>query len=409
MQTAHPLTRRAGGGPSWAAGFVLTALLAGCTVDGAREAGPLRFEKRHLLSGPYESATVADLDRDGHVDIVSGPHWFRGPDFVPRAYRSHHLSSDYLRANSEHVHDVDGDGWPDIIAGGWNEDGIYWYRNPGHGAAARGTPWEMHQAWAAHRLATTRGHMEMFALHDFDADGVPELHSACYDKEEPLEVWRFTKDADGRPALRPFVLGAQGGGHGFAFGDVNGDGREDVLAEVGWYERPHGDPFAGPWTFHPETALPHPSCPFVVKDLTGDGRLDIIFGKAHDVGLYWWEQRPPTAGGTTVWKAHVIDESWSQAHALQLADLDGDGDDDLIAGKCIWAHDGGDPGAGDPPAIYYYTWDRARSTFTRHPIAGPDEHIALGRQYAVADLNGDGQLDLTAPSRLGLWVLFRQP
>jgi hypothetical protein len=372
----------------------------------ARDAGTVRFTKRLLLTGPYESATVADLNRDGHVDIVSGPYWFPGPDFVPRGYRPNHLSPDYMRANSEHVYDVDGDGWPDIIAGGWNEDGIYWYRNPGSAPSDRGEPWTMHDAWEPQRLARTRGRMEMFALHDFDGDGVPELHSACYRKEEPLEVWRWTKDAGGQRTLTPFVLGADGGGHGFAFGDVNGDGREDVLTEVGWYERPPGDPFAGPWVLHPETALPHPSCPFVVTDLTKDGRLDIIFGKAHGVGLYWWEQLRPRRDGTTVWKAHVIDESWSQAHALALSDLDGDGQQELIAGKCIWAHDGDDPGAGDPPAIYYYAWDNTRAVFMRHTIAAPGEGIALARQYAVADLTGDGRPDLTAPSRLGLWVLL---
>ena len=181
-----------------------------------------------------------------------------------------------------------------------------------------------------------------------------------------------------------------------------------MLSEIGWYERPAGDPFAGPWKLHTETELPHPSCPFVVKDLNKDGRLDIIFGRGHDVGLYWWEQQAPHADGTTVWKKHVIDESWTQAHALALADLDGDKEEELVAGKCIWAHNGGDPGAGDPPAIYYYKWHGASSSFTRHTIAAPGENIALGRQYDVVDLNGDGRLDITAPSKLGLWVLFNQ-
>jgi FG-GAP-like repeat len=388
------------------------AALAGVFVAGAstpdEATKTLRFTKRQLFVSPYESATTADLNRDGHVDIVSGAYWFAGPDFVPRGFRPNHASKDYLRANSDHVYDVDRDGWPDIIAGGWGPDGIFWYRNPGNSAAERGKPWEVNLPWEARLLSKTRGFMEMFALHDFNADGVPELYSACYRKKEPLEVWRFTTGADGAPALTPFVLGAEGGGHGFAFGDVNGDGREDVLTEIGWYERPAGDPFAQSWKLHAETALPHPSCPFVVKDLNGDGRLDIIFGRGHDVGLYWWEQQTPRADGTTVWKPHVIDESWSQAHVLALADLDGDGVEELVAGKCIWAHEGGDPGAADPPAVYYYRWNRSALRFTRHTIAAPGENIALGRQFAVTDLNGDGRLDVTAPSELGLWVFLNQ-
>jgi hypothetical protein len=402
MGVVHRITAIA-----FAASAALAAAPQAPRPAGHEESG-LRFTKKPLFVSPHENATVGDLNRDGHPDIVSGAYWFAGPDFVPRTYRPNHVAAEYHRGNSEHVLDVDADGWPDIIVGGWGVDGISWYKNPGNSARERNKPWEMHQAWEARVLARTRGTMEMFALHDYDADGKPELHSANYREKEPLEIWRFTKGPDGHPALVPFVLGAEGGGHGFAWGDVNGDGREDVLTEIGWYERPTGDPFAGPWRLHRETALPHPSCPFAVMDVNGDGRLDIIFGKGHAVGLYWREQLASPPGGPTAWREHVIDESWSQAHALALADMDGGGDDELVAGKCIWAHEGGDPGASDPPVIYYYKWSRTSSRFARHTIAGPDEQIALGRQFSVVDVNGDARRDLIAPSELGLWVFFNQ-
>ncbi len=378
-------------------------------VSGA-ETKSLRWTKRQLFIAPHENATVADVNKDGKLDIVYGPYWFAGPNFVPRPYRANHMAKEYHFNDSDWVYDVDQDGWPDIISPGWEKDGIYWYKNPGNGPAERKAPWEMHDAWQEFQLTPHRGHMEMVWLHDFDGDGIPELHGACYDREAPLEIWRFARDAQGKPILKPFVLGADGGGHGIAYGDVNGDGREDVLCEIGWYERPAGDIWAKPWKFHPETDLRalHPSCPFVVKDLNKDGRLDIIFGRAHDVGLYWWEQLPPKADGTTQWKQHVIDGSWSQAHALALADLDGDGQEELVAGKCIWAHNGGDPGAADPTVVYYYKWDAKRAAFDRHTIAAAGEGIALGRQFAVADVNGDGRPDIVAPSKHSLWLLINE-
>ena len=260
----------------------------------------------------------------------------------------------------------------------------------------------MHLPWEAHLLAKTRGHMEMFALHDFDGDGVPELHSANYRKQEPLEVWRFGQGRGRRAiAARPFVLGAEGGGHGFAFGDVNGDGREDVLTEIGWYERPAGDIWAGPWKLHPETALPHPSCPFVVKDLNGDGRLDIIFGRGHDVGLYWWEQQAPQADGTTVWKKHVIDESWTQAHALRWPTSTATARRSWSRASASGPTTAATPAPRTRPAIYYYNWDQAALKFTRHTIAAQGENIALGRQYSVVDLNKDGRLDSPRPASWG--------
>ena len=161
----------------------LTAAAPTAPDDAARSSlptGTIRFSARQLLSGPYESATAGDLNRDGHVDVVSGPYWFAGPEFVPRVYRATHASAEYQRTNSEHVYDVDLDAWPDIIGGGWNEDGIYWYRNPGRAATEQGTPWRMHEPWEKRLLSRTRGSMEMFALHDFDGDGIPELFSACY-------------------------------------------------------------------------------------------------------------------------------------------------------------------------------------------------------------------------------------
>jgi len=387
---------------------VMLACALGCAHAQRGPGASLRFTKRHLMVSPTQTATIGDLNRDGHPDIVYGAYWFAGPDFVPRAFRVDYLAKETIRANSAYIFDVDGDGWPDILEGGWDVDGIYWYKNPGNGAVERGAPWEMHTGWEQHLLAKTRGKMEMFELHDFDGDGRPEFYSANYKKEEPLEVWRWSKGPDGAFLLTPFVLGVEGGGHGYAFGDVNNDGREDVLTENGWFERPPGDPFARPWKLHPESALPHPSCPFAVKDLNGDGRLDIIFGKAHDYGLYWWEQLAPRADGTTVWREHLIDKSWSQVHAIALADLDGDGVEELVAGKCVWAHNGVDPGAADPAVLFYYKWDKATASFTRHTIAGPGEGIGLGRQFAVADVDGDGRPDLAAPTKMGLWLILNQ-
>ena len=390
--------------------IVFTSLFSVNVTLSAAEPKSLSWTKRNLFVGPFENCTTADLNRDGHVDIIYGPYWFAGPDFAPRAYRAHMVGTNYLRNNSDHVWDVDGDGWTDIVTGYWDTNGIWWYQNPGGASAKAGKGWELNRPWQGQQLAPSRGRMEMFTMRDYDGDGVPELHAACYARQEPLEVFRFTKDADGKPAMNPFVLGAEGGGHGIAFGDVNGDGREDVLCEIGWYERPAGDIWAKPWKLHKETDLSkmHPSCPFVVKDLNQDGRLDIIFGRGHNFGLYWWEQLAPKDDGATQWKQHVIDESWSQAHCLALADLDGDQQEELIAGKCIWAHDGGDPGAAEPPAVYYYSWDRPSLKFTRHTVAAPGEGIALGRQFSVVDLNRDGRPDILAPSKQSFWVLFNQ-
>src|SRR5256885_11823143 len=109
--------------------LVALAFFAAST-PAAESAKTVAFTKRQVLAGPYENATVGDLDRDGNLDIVCGPFILRGPNFVPETYRSAFGAADYMHENSVHLYDVDGDGWLDIIAGGWDEDGIYWYQNP---------------------------------------------------------------------------------------------------------------------------------------------------------------------------------------------------------------------------------------------------------------------------------------
>jgi hypothetical protein len=112
--------------------FTLAAISVSPCIVEAQSAPPksVKFSKRKLMVSPYESCDVADINRDGQLDIVYGSFWFEGPTWLAHQIRPNHTSADYIRSNSDHVYDVDKDGWLDVIAGGWNEDGIIWYRNP---------------------------------------------------------------------------------------------------------------------------------------------------------------------------------------------------------------------------------------------------------------------------------------
>jgi hypothetical protein len=356
-----------------------------------------------------EGCAVADVNRDGVPDIIAGTHWFAGPNYVPRALRDiEEVLNEYYSQNGDHPYDVDGDGWVDVISMGWMDPDLCWYRNPGPEKLAKGMKWERRV------LKTTRGQNECLALKDFDGDGTPEVFVNSWDKKAPVVAWKLTKDEKGEPTAEQVVLGDQGGGHGFGFGDLNGDGREDLFCELGWYERPEGDPFAGPWEFHrfvesgEEKELPHPSCPCLVVDLNGDERNDLILAEAHDYGIYWWEQGAPRPDGTLTWKSHLIDDSWSQAHALAWADLDGDGRCELIAGKRVRAHNGRDPGGAEPACVYYYTWDQPSLTFTRHVLSPPGAGVGGGMQIRVSDLNGDHRPDVVVAGKTGTWVLMNE-
>ena len=383
-------------------GAVALAVVMFTQVYAGAPAG-LKFSKRCLIVSPNESCAIADVNKDGKPDVISGTHWFAGPDYIGRPLRDIAETGDvYYCNNGDHPYDVDGDGWVDVISIGWNAPELCWYKNPGTKDLIRGKKWERKV------LKETRGQNEAIALRDFDGDGVPEIFVNCWKKMDPMVVWKLTKTDKGEPTVEQVVLGKEGGGHGFAFGDINGDGRVDIQCEQGWYECPAKNPLAGPWKFHAETALPHPSCPCIIVDLNGDGRNDIIWGKSHDFGLYWWEQGQPKGDGTTTWTEHLIDDSWSQPHCLAWADLDGDGQPELITGKRVRAHCGRDPGGKEPECLYYYAWDKAGQKFVRHTISEPGGGVGCGMQIAVGDLNGDGRNDIAVSGKTGTWVIFNE-
>jgi hypothetical protein len=392
---------------SMGGGLVVLAVLSLALAGGHRvaraEGKPdVKFAKRCLMINLNEGCVVFDVNRDGKLDIVAGTHWYAAPDFLPRPVRDiEEFSNEFYHNNGDHAYDVDGDGWVDIVSGSWASPDVFWFKNPGEAGLKRGLKWQKNL------LKTTRGENEAYELRDFDGDDVPELFVSCWDKNAPQVLWKLTKDADGKPTIERKEIGPKGG-HGYAFGDVNGDGREDILTEAGWYERPEGDIYAAAWKFHPETALHHPSCPFLVVDLNGDGRNDIIWGKAHDYGMYWWEQGQPKADGTTTWTEHLIDDSWSCVHTMVWIDIDGDGQKDLVTGKRVRGHGDGDPGAHDPECVFYYTWDKASGKFTRHPIGNFGEGMGTGMQIRVIDLNADGKLDVIVAGKTGVWMAINE-
>ena len=98
---------------------------------------------------------------------------------------------------------------------------------------------------------------------------------------------------------------------------------------------------------------------------------------------------------------------FSQLHALELADMDGDGLKDIVTGKTYRAHDFVDPGARQDPVVYYFRLTRqdGQVEFIPHQI---DDQTGIGRQLVSGDLNGDGRLDLVVGNKNGAFVFIQK-
>ncbi|QDT09607.1 FG-GAP repeat domain-containing protein [Planctomycetes bacterium K23_9] len=400
--------------------FVLLAVLF-ASVSSAIADETVQFTVRQLTIDGNEGMAAGDIDGDGSLDLVAGRNWYKSGEWVPRPLRTIDDWNGYVESNGDYLFDVNGDGRLDVIAGSFLPTEVHWYENPGDEALRLGKMWPKHLL-----LDTGQSQNEGQMMEDIDGDGRPEWIVNSWKKDTPAFIYRLVektpkptadpsakgkkapekkKASDGNPKyeLVPHQVGERGNGHGVAVGDINGDGRKDLLVGQGWYEQPANDAWSKPWTFRRNWDV-HSSLPMVVVDLDNDGDNDLILGEGHDFGLSWWENDGRDDEGKINFNEHEIDKSFSQPHCLLWADIDGDGNEDLITGKRYYAHNGKDPGGMEMPCMYYYTWDAKEKKFSRHTIE--EGHVGSGLQIVAKDLNGDSKIDLAVAGKSGTHLLL---
>jgi hypothetical protein len=370
----------------------------------------------HRVSEQYDgwSAAVADFNRDGIMDIASGPFTYLGPTFEARKqYRvisTFNAGTDYGGDMMDFAYDFTGDGWPDILTSDWDRKlgtrPMFLYVNP------RGESRRWNQTMVLPTITT-----ETVLMHDLDGDKQPEMlfgtaksyAFAKINKADPTATWPV-HDISG-PGVPVNAT------HGFGgVGDVNGDGRLDVVVTGGWFEQPAGGIMTSPWTFHPQV-FGTATTEMGVFDVNGDGLTDVISSVAvHGWGLAWFEQKR-AADGARTWVRHDIAGDYStkntgnvvfsEAHAAKYVDMSGDGIKDFVIGKRSWprrTYQTPDPFG--PAVIYIYRT-------VRNPKApGGAEFVpelvhnrsGAGSTLELVDMNNDGKLDIVTATVTGTFA-----
>jgi hypothetical protein len=387
------------------------AVLASTTAPARGEDDYVLHEfKTMRLTDVYysEGANFGDFNKDGKLDVVCGPYWYEGPDLVEKheIYPAKPYPND--RGYSENnffsfAHDFNGDGWDDLLTYGLPGTPAYLYENP----QGKEGNWTRHEVFPAIDN-------ESPTFLDITGDGQPEivclfggkLGYATYDADAPQKAWSF-HPATGQGNWGRFT-------HGLGVGDVNGDGKLDLLMKDGWWEQPaslEGDP---EWKHHPFAFAPGMGgAQMFAYDVDGDGRNDVITSlEAHAYGLSWFRNVPADDGGITFEEHKIMTDKpegspygvcYTELHALDLADMDGDGLLDIVTGKCYFSHNGGGPGGHDPAVMYYFKLVRDGGKADFVPML-MDDDSGVGRQVIAGDLNGDGLMDAVSGNKKGAFA-----
>jgi hypothetical protein len=367
------------------AALISAAALAGKVVP---RPGEIAFFKTTIDLGSSESAALCDINGDGKLDIVSGENWYEAPRWEKHRFRDIFYTNNYIDDLSTVPLDVDGDGRVDLVTVGWFSKKVAWWHNPGKGGS-----WQEHELQSGFPV-------EFAELVDLRNSGRKNAVLPQFgDVKAPL-AWF---EPDGKGGMAKHVVSPRSYGHGIGAGDVNGDGRTDILTPNGWLEAPP-DPTSPDWKLHPDWHLGDTGFLYVA-DVNMDGKPDVVTSMAHDYGIFWLENK--STGGSVDWVKHMIDDSWSQSHEMVLVDFRHDGNLNLLTGKRFWAHNGRDPGEREPLGIYWYERFVVPETksveWVRHVI-DYSSRTGGGLQIPSADLDGDGVPDFVVAGKSGLFL-----
>ena len=378
----------------------LMAMLIVAAVSLAAQA-EVRFVKTVLdTTFRSEGVAIADVNRDGKPDILAGDVWYEAPGWKMHEIRppgDYNPAKGYSNTFSNYAFDINGDGWIDSITTTMMGQPCRWFENPqnkpGHWKVHVGTKSACNETPLFADLLGNGKPVPLFGVQ-------PGGYIAWFGfTDDPTSEWDMHKIAG------PKAPGSQQFSHGLGVGDINGDGRNDVLVIQGWWEAPE-DRKQENWKFHPANF--GPACSdMLVYDIDEDGDSDVITSSAHNYGVWWYEQMP-IPGEHPLFKQHEICKDFSQGHAMKLVDINNDGKKDFVVGKRYFAHNGRDPGANEPAVVYWFEIGKKKDgqwKLSRHLI---DEDSGLGTQFDTADLNGDGKIDIAGANKKGVFVFIQK-
>jgi hypothetical protein len=346
-------------------------------LAGTASASDIPFTPQPPVASGVGSPThtaAGDLDGDGDQDLVVAQYgdqavgWYENEAGDGTLWTRHTVATGVPGALDVHLADVDADGDTDVLVASLDGDAVTWYENDaGNGSA-----------WTAHLIATADGGRSV-ATADVDRDGDLDVLSAFGDADQV--AWHENTTGGGGAWARHIISTAANGAFSVAAADVDRDGDPDALVAASndgatWYENTGGG--AG-WTAHVVSTASSTTWAGAA-DVDRDGDLDVM--TIANIGTVLWHEN---AGGGSGWTVHTISNAVPSAFVGTIADLDADGDLDVLVAQF--------------PQLalqWFENADGAGAAWTPRTVVVTGQ--VFSSRVAATDLDGDGDPDLAVAS-----------
>lgn len=313
---------------------------------------------------------VGDVNGDGTQDVIVGAQNAKGAGLAWYQYptwEKHAVANGEFTTDGQ-LADIDADGDLDIVIGTF-PDGhgeLVWFEN-------RSATDE--RTWTRHEVG--KGYIHDVAIGDINGDG--KLDIVTCDKKKVV-LW--IQVTPGRFEEHPIL---ERPGEGIALADMDGDGDLDVVFGGNWLENPGHRDVADPWRFHPIAPNWHRDTRVVVADMNRDGRPDVVLSVSEGAGsLSWFES--PANRHSGAWIEHPIETGMLEgAHSLQVADFDGNGTLDVLMAEMHTS-------STKRVLVYFNTG----TGFTSAVLSRRGSH-----NMRIADIDGDGDYDIVGKNYAG--------
>jgi hypothetical protein len=343
---------------------------------------------KHVVDDNFESTysvQAVDVDGDGDIDVLGAAFWadeitwWSNDNGSGTSWTEHTIDGDFPRACSVYAAYINDDGYIDVLGAAFAGNDIAWWKNDGSGTS-----------WVEHTIdGDVAGARSVYAA-DMDGDGDTDVLGAA--RSADGIIWWSNDDGSGTSWTEHRVDGDFDGARSVYAADIDDDGDMDVLGaaiyadDITWWSNDDGSGTS--WTEYTVAGDFDGARSVYAEDVDGDGDKDILGAAGFAYDTTWWENND---GSGTSWIEHTIDGSFNNASSVYAADIDDDGDTDVL-GATAAAYE----------IVWWENYDGSGTSWTEHTVGD----VGMAWSVCAGDVDNDGDTDVLGAASVTNYITW---